>query len=136
MVYLDPLESGCFLSSLYPVTGALAGIAAAPAAFAVSSGGGAFLGLMTAASTEHAGVTATEAKTMKLAGWDVRAPRADPAGGTSTDSVVVASSGRGAGLSYAGPAAAVARLAAHTVCTASTRLYREKVERDRDRRVG
>jgi len=41
---------------------------------------------MTAASTEHAGITATEAKTMTLAEWHVPTPRADPASGTSTDS--------------------------------------------------
>jgi len=163
------------------------------AAFAVSCGvGGAFVGLMTAAYTEHACVaaesrdgvtvapvvsvglsntsnagitpplaaspgtinaillvdaaltpgamvnaviTATEAKTMTLAEWDVRTPQGDPASGTSTDSVVVAYTVRGAGLSYAGPATNVGRLVARTVRAAITRLCREKVERDGGRRV-
>src|SRR5450830_1814862 len=162
------------------------------AAFAVSCGvGGAFMGLMTAAYTEHACVaaesrdgvtvaavvsvglsntsnagitpplaaspgtinaillvdaaltpsamvnaliTATEAKTMTLAEWDVRTPQGDPASGTSTDSVVVACTLRGAGLSYAGPATTVGWLVARTVCAAITRLCREKVERDGGRR--
>jgi adenosylcobinamide hydrolase len=163
------------------------------AAFAVSCGvGGAFVGLMTAAYTEHACVaaesrdgvtvaavvsvglsntsnagitpplaaspgtinaillvdaaltpgamvnaviTATEAKTMTLAEWDVRTPQGDPASGTSTDSVVVACTVRGAGLSYAGPATNVGWLVARTVRAAITRLCREKVERDGGRRV-
>jgi len=164
------------------------------AAFAASCGvGGAFVGLMTAAATEHACVvaesrdgvtvaaaasvglsntssagitpplaasagtinlillvdaaltpsamvnavvTATEAKTMTLAEWDVRTPQGDPASGTSTDSVVVACTQRGAGLSYAGPATAVGWLTARTVRGAITRLCREKVERDGGRRDG
>jgi len=164
------------------------------AAFAASCGvGGAFVGLMTAACTEHACVaaesregvtvaavvsvglsntssagvtpphaaslgtinaillvdaaltpgamvnaviTATEAKTMTLATWDVRTPQGDPASGTSTDSVVVACTRRGAGLSYAGPATTVGWLVARTVRAAITRLCREKVERDGGRRIG
>ena len=164
------------------------------AAFAASCGvGGAFVGLMTAAYTEHACVaaesragvtvaavvsvglsntsnagitlplaasrgtinaillvdaaltpgamvnaviTATEAKTMTLAEWDVRTPQGDPASGTSTDSVVVACTQGGAGLSYAGPATPVGWLVARTVRAAITRLCREKVERDGGRRVG
>jgi iron complex transport system ATP-binding protein len=74
--------------------------------------------------------------TMTLAEWDVRTPQGDPAGGTSTDSVVVARTQRGAGLNYAGPATAVGWLAARTVRAAITRLCREKVERDGGRRDG
>jgi len=59
--------------------------------------------------------TATEAKTMALTAGDVRKPLADLASGTSSDSVVVAGTMRGAGLSYAGPATTVGRLVA---CTA------------------
>jgi len=164
------------------------------AAFAASRGvGGAFVGLMTAACTEHACVvaesrdgvtvaavvsvglsntsnagitpplaaspgtinaillvdaaltpgamvnaviTATEAKTMTLAEWDVRTPQGDPASGTSTDSVVVACTQGEAGLSYAGSATTVGWLVARTVRDAITRLCREKVERDGGRRVG
>ena len=158
------------------------------ATFAVSCGvGGAFVGLMTAAATEHACVeaesrggvtvaavvsaglsntssagitppltaapgtidaillvdaaltpsamvnaviTATEAKTMALAEWDVRTPQGDPASGTSTAAVVVACTQRGTGLSYAGPATTVGWLVARTVRAAITRLCREKVARD------
>jgi adenosylcobinamide hydrolase len=164
------------------------------AAFAASCGvGGAFVGLMTAAFTEHACVeaesregvtvaavvsvglsnpanagvtppltacpgtinaillvdaaltpgamvnaviTATEAKTMMLAEWDVRTPQGEPASGTSTDAVVVACTQCGTELSYAGPATTVGWLVARTVRAAITRLCREKVMRDGGRRVG
>jgi len=84
----------------------------------------------------NAVITATEAKTMVLAEWDVRTPDGDPASGTSTDSVVVACTQGGTGLSYAGPATTVGWLVARTVRAAITRLCREKVERDGGRRVG
>ena len=104
------------------------------AAFAVSCGvDGAFVGL---SNTSNAGITATAAKTMALAEWDVHTPQGDPASGASTDSVVVACTLRGAGLSYAGPATTVAWLVARTVRAAITRMCREKVERDGGRRVG
>jgi len=84
----------------------------------------------------NAVITATEAKTMVLTEWDVRTPDGDPASGTSTDSVVVACTQGGTGLSYAGPATTVGWLVARTVRAAITRLCREKVERDGGRRVG
>ncbi len=84
----------------------------------------------------NAVITATEAKTMVLAEWDVRTPDGDPASGTSTDSVVVACAQGETGLSYAGPATTVGWLIARTVRAAITRLCREKVERDGGRRVG
>ena len=84
----------------------------------------------------NAVITATEAKTMTLAEWDVRTPQGDPASGTSTDSVVVACTQRGEGLSYAGPATDVGWLVARTMRAAITRLCREKVERDGGRRDG
>jgi len=84
----------------------------------------------------NAVITATEAKTMTLAEWDVRTPQGDPASGTSTDSVVVACTQRGTGLSYAGPATTVGWLVARTTRAAITRLCREKVERDGGRRDG
>ena len=84
----------------------------------------------------NAVITATEAKTMTLTEWDVRTPQGDPASGTSTDAVVVACTGRGTGLSYAGPATTVGWLVARTVRAAITRLCHEKVARDGGRRVG
>jgi iron complex transport system ATP-binding protein len=84
----------------------------------------------------NAVITATEAKTMTLAEWDVRTPQGDPASGTSTDSVVVACTQIGAELDYAGPATPVGWLVARSVRAAITRLCREKVERDGGRRVG
>ena len=90
---------------------------------------------LTPSAMVNAVITATEAKTMTLAEWDVRTPQGDPASGTSTDSVVVACTVRGAGLSYAGPATNVGRLVARTVRAAITRMCREKVERDGGRVV-
>ena len=91
---------------------------------------------LTPGAMVNAVITATEAKTMTLATWDVRTPQGDPASGTSTDSLVVACTRRGAGLSYAGPATTVGWLVARTVRAAITRLCREKVERDGGRRIG
>jgi adenosylcobinamide hydrolase len=91
---------------------------------------------LTPSAMVNAVITATEAKTMTLAEWDVRTSDGDPASGTSTDSVVVACVQDGAGLSYAGPATTVGWLVARTVRAAITRLCREKVERDGGRRVG
>ena len=91
---------------------------------------------LTPSAMVNAVITATEAKTMTLTEWDVRTPQGDPASGTSTDAVVVACTGRGTGLSYAGPATAAGWLVARTVRAAITRLCREKVARDGGRRVG
>jgi adenosylcobinamide hydrolase len=91
---------------------------------------------LTPSAMVNAVITATEAKTMTLAQWDVRTPQGDPASGTTTDSVVVACTVRGTGLSYAGPATTVGWLVARTVRAAITRLCREKVERDGGRRDG
>ena len=85
---------------------------------------------LTAAAMVNAVITATEAKTMTLAEWDVRTPDGDPASGTSTDTVVVACTGRGEELRYAGPATPVGWLAARAVRAAMTRICEEKVERD------
>ena len=91
---------------------------------------------LTPSAMVNAVVTATEAKTMTLTEWDVRTPQGDPASGTSTDAVVVACTGQGTGLSYAGPATSVGWLVARTVRAAIARLCREKVARDGGRRVG
>jgi iron complex transport system ATP-binding protein len=85
---------------------------------------------LTPAAMVNAVMTATEAKAMALADWDVRTPEDDPASGTSTDTVVVACTGRGEELCYAGPATPVGWLAARATRAAITRICREKVERD------
>jgi iron complex transport system ATP-binding protein len=87
-------------------------------------------GALTPAAMVNAVITATEAKTMTLIEWDVRTPQDDPASGTSTDTVVVACTGRGEELGYAGPATPVGWLAARAVRAAMTRICEEKVARD------
>ncbi len=78
----------------------------------------------------NAVITATEAKTMTLLEWDVRTPQGEPASGTSTDSVVVACTGRGSRQAYAGPATVTGWLIARTVRDAITQICREKIARD------
>jgi iron complex transport system ATP-binding protein len=87
-------------------------------------------GALTPSAMVNAVITATEAKTTTLTEWDVRTPDGEPASGTSTDTVVVACTGRGEELSYAGPATPVGWLAARAVRAAMTRICTEKVERD------
>ena len=87
-------------------------------------------GALTPAAMVNAVITATEAKTMTLAAWDVKTPGGDAASGTSTDTVVVACTGRGEQLGYAGPATPVGWLAARAVRAAMTRICEEKVARD------
>ncbi|MGE5228276.1 MAG: adenosylcobinamide amidohydrolase [Deltaproteobacteria bacterium] len=91
-------------------------------------------GALTPAAMVNAVITVTEAKTMTLAAWDVKTPEGDPASGTSTDTVVVACTGRGDELGYAGPATPVGWLAARAVRAAMTRICEEKVARDGGRR--
>ncbi len=87
-------------------------------------------GALTPAAMVNAVITATEAKTMTLAAWNVKTPDGDAASGTSTDTVVVACTGRGEELGYAGPATPVGWLAARAVRAAMTRICEEKVARD------
>ena len=87
-------------------------------------------GALTPAAMVNAVITATEAKTMTLAEWDVKTPEGEAASGTSTDTVVVACTGRGDELRYAGPATPVGWLAARAVRAAMTRICEEKVARD------
>ena len=75
-------------------------------------------------------ITATEAKSLALAAWQVTDPAGAPASGTSTDAVVVACTGRGAALDYAGPATVIGFLVADAVRRAIERICREKVARD------
>ncbi len=87
-------------------------------------------GALTPAAMVNAVITATEAKTMTLVEWDVRTPEDAPASGTSTDTVVVACTGRGEEMSYAGPATPVGWLAGRAVRAAMTRICEEKIARD------
>ena len=111
-------------------------IAAGPAGGAAAPGPGTINVILlvdaalTSAAMVNAVITATEAKAMTLAEWDVRTPDGDPASGTSTDTVVVACTGRGEELRYAGPATPVGWLAARAVRAAMTRICEEKVGRD------
>ena len=88
------------------------------------------------AAMVNAVITATEAKAMALADWDVRTAEGLPASGTSTDAVVVACTGRGAALDYAGPATTVGWLVARTIRDAIDRICREQVARDGGHRIG
>lgn len=87
-------------------------------------------GSLTPAAMVNAVITATEAKTMTLGAWDVKTPEGDAASGTSTDTVVVACTGRGEELCYAGPATPVGWLAARAVRAAMGRICEEKIARD------
>lgn len=58
---------------------------------------------LTPAAMVNAVITATEAKTHVLLAHGVRTPAGEPATGTSTDAVVIACTGQGPALPYAGP---------------------------------
>ena len=70
---------------------------------------------LTPAAMVNAVITATEAKTHTLRTWGLQTPDGLPATGTSTDSVVVACTGRGPSLPYAGPATPVGHLIGRAV---------------------
>jgi adenosylcobinamide hydrolase len=89
---------------------------------------------LTPAAMVNAVITATEAKTMALGEWQVQDPGGAPASGTSTDAVVVACTGRGEALDYAGPGTMIGFLAARAVRAAIARICREKLARDGGRR--
>ncbi|HZL64578.1 MAG TPA: adenosylcobinamide amidohydrolase [Thermoleophilia bacterium] len=91
---------------------------------------------LTPAAMVNAVITATEAKAMALLAWDVRTADGLPASGTTTDSVVVACTRRGAALDYAGPGTFVGWLVAHTVRQAIEQVCRDQLARDGGRRVG
>lgn len=63
----------------------------------------------------NAVITATEAKTSVLTACGVKSDAGDRATGTSTDAIVIACSGRGAPLPYAGPGTAVGHLIGRSV---------------------
>jgi adenosylcobinamide amidohydrolase len=87
-------------------------------------------GALTPAAMVNAVITVTEAKALVLAAWDVRTPDGDLAAGTSTDSVVIACTGAGRELEYAGTATTVGWLTARAVRAAIERICRQKCERD------
>lgn len=63
----------------------------------------------------NAVITATEAKTDTLRSWGLQTRQGHPATGTSTDSVVIACTGRGAPLPYAGPVTVIGNMIARAV---------------------
>jgi adenosylcobinamide hydrolase len=83
----------------------------------------------------NAVITATEAKASVLASFDVRTADGLPVSGTSTDAVVVACTGRGAAVEYAGPATTAGWLIARAVRQALEQICREQIERDGGRRI-
>jgi iron complex transport system ATP-binding protein len=70
---------------------------------------------LTRGALANALITATEAKCAALAELDIRCPDGSPATGTSTDTVTIASTGRGAPRAYAGTATAIGWLIGRTV---------------------
>jgi iron complex transport system ATP-binding protein len=70
---------------------------------------------LTSAAMVNAVITATEAKTDILLNRGVSTPEGHLATGTSTDVIVVACTGRGKPLPYAGPATLVGRLIGRSV---------------------
>ena len=67
------------------------------------------------AAMVNAVITATEAKTHALRSWGLQTPDGLPATGTSTDAVVIACTGRGPELPFAGPATPVGHLIGRAV---------------------
>ena len=65
---------------------------------------------LTPAAMVNAVITTTEAKTLALVEAGIRAPHGGFASGTSTDSIVIATTGRGARFEYAGPISPVGAL--------------------------
>ena len=70
---------------------------------------------LTPAAMVNAVITITEAKTMLLGERQVRTPEGYCATGTSTDAVVIACTGRGEPIPYAGPATPIGWLAGRCV---------------------
>jgi len=70
---------------------------------------------LTSAARVNAIITATEAKTLALMTVGVRTPSGEIASGTSTDSIVVASTERGERVEYAGPIMPVGALIGRAV---------------------
>ncbi len=87
-------------------------------------------GALSPAAMVNAVITVTEAKALVLAAWDVRTADGDPVAGTSTDSVVVACTGAGPELDYAGSATTVGYLMARAVRAAMDGICRDKCARD------
>lgn len=75
-------------------------------------------GNLTEAAMVNAVITATEAKTMALFQAGIRLPDGAVATGTTTDAIVIACTGRGKPLPYAGAATDLGFLVGRTVCRA------------------
>lgn len=63
----------------------------------------------------NAVITATEAKTLALVESNTRTPGGELASGTATDSIVIATTGRGALVEYAGPVSPIGALIGRAV---------------------
>jgi adenosylcobinamide hydrolase len=87
-------------------------------------------GSLSPAAMVNAVITVTEAKALTLSAWDVRTPEGDLVAGTSTDTVVVACTGKGATLEYAGSATTAGWLMARAVRSAMDHICRDKCDRD------
>ncbi len=76
------------------------------------------------AAMVNAVITVTEAKTDTLNRFGIKTPQGEIASGTSTDTVVIAHSGEGKPLPYAGPATLVGWLMAKAVRTALSKALK------------
>ena len=77
-------------------------------------------GNLTGAAMVNAVITATEAKTRAIFQAGIRLPDGSMATGTNTDAIVIACTGRGKPLPYAGAATKLGYLVGHTVYRAVT----------------
>lgn len=93
---------------------------------------------LTQAARVNAVITATEAKTLALIEHDVRAPHGGFASGTGTDSIVIATTERGATHEYAGPISPLGALIARAVRRAVLNALVDRGRRTNDegRRTG
>ena len=80
---------------------------------------------LTPAAMINAIITATEAKTLVLVEAGVRTPHGGLASGTSTDSIVIATTARGARFEYAGPISPVGALIGRAVRRAMQELLQK-----------
>jgi iron complex transport system ATP-binding protein len=80
---------------------------------------------LTRAAMVNVVITATEAKTHVLLQQNIITPEGQPATGTSTDAIVVACSGRGEALAYAGPATRVGWLVGRGVRQTLSEIIKE-----------
>lgn len=80
---------------------------------------------LTPAAMINAVITATEAKMLVLVEADIRAPHGGLASGTGTDSIVIATTKRGAWFEYAGPISPIGALIGRAVRRAMQEALQE-----------